>query len=276
MSTKINVEGRRLVKENKIAQIGQGGGSTYTAGIGINIDADNEITADIKAGYGIVVDEDLSDDSLVVEIDESTIAQRDQVVIHKQVEYDVVPKTVIDGGGTLADWLADVPILKTNEFTDESTFGHPVITLDADDYSNKYGMIKGFFGIRDTANDVTKYFYSGSSNVTLSTTNSAKRFEFFRSGNNDYTIEGARWNGHFTLTDGTTTVDFIRFTRAFFQKLTINKNPISMNTVMIRINNPKENVNYPTTTPSTAGTYVLQCTVDSNGQVSALEWVAKE
>lgn len=256
--------GKRMVKENLIAQIGQGGGSTYTAGDGIDITEDV-----ISVDNTIVTDDELS---AILDI----YSKKDEVVIHKQVEYDVNPKTVIDGGGSLADWLADVPILKTNEFTDESTFGHPVITLDADDYSNKYGMIKGFFGIRDTANDVTKYFYSGSSNVTLSTTNSAKRFEFFRSGNNDYTIEGARWNGHFTLTDGTTTVDFIRFTRAFFQKLTINKNPISMNTVMIRINNPKENVNYPTTTPSTAGTYVLQCTVDSNGQVSALEWVAKE
>lgn len=53
--------------------IGEGGGSTYTAGIGIDIDDNNEISAKLQAGYGIVVDDDLDTGAKVVMIDDEDI-----------------------------------------------------------------------------------------------------------------------------------------------------------------------------------------------------------
>lgn len=50
-----------------------GAGATYTAGDGIDIDANNKISANIKAGSGIVVDVDLTDDSVVVMVDQDDI-----------------------------------------------------------------------------------------------------------------------------------------------------------------------------------------------------------
>lgn len=59
---KINVQGRRMVQEDKIAKIGEGGGSTYTAGTGIDITEDvisvdtTTIQEKLTAGSGISID----------------------------------------------------------------------------------------------------------------------------------------------------------------------------------------------------------------------------
>ena len=68
--------GKRLVPEyliTKLEELEPGGGGEYTAGTGIEISEENEITANIKAGSGIVVDTDLTDDSIVVMVDQADI-----------------------------------------------------------------------------------------------------------------------------------------------------------------------------------------------------------
>ena len=56
-----------------------GAGAEYSAGTGITME-DAVISANIKAGYGIVVDEDLDDDSVVVMIDDEHIPSKSDIV----------------------------------------------------------------------------------------------------------------------------------------------------------------------------------------------------
>ena len=83
-------QGKRMVPEKLIKESGQGGGgATYTAGDGISIDANNEISANIKAGSGIVVDTDLTDDSLVVMVDQADIPYKsDLATVATTGDYD--------------------------------------------------------------------------------------------------------------------------------------------------------------------------------------------
>lgn len=67
-------KGRRMVFEEDIKRIGQGGGATYTAGTGIDIDTNNKISADIKEGTGINIVEELSDNSLEIGVDTNVVA----------------------------------------------------------------------------------------------------------------------------------------------------------------------------------------------------------
>ena len=196
-------------------------------------------------------------------------ALKTQVVLHQYVEFTKLPSEY----DSVAEWALNVPVVKTNAFTDEDTFGHPVIQLDPGAVAtNKSFFIKGFFCIRNTANNVTTYYHTSGGAITESTTSANfNEFEAFRSGDNDYTFLGARCKG--TGTIGDLTVYYV--TRAFYQNQTVTATGLGMNTLMIRINNPKINVTLPTTTPSNAGTYRLTCTVDANGQVSAMAWVAE-
>ena len=54
-------------------------GEDYTAGSGIDIDADNVISAKVKAGTGIVVDDD-SDGSIEIAVDDTTIASKSDLL----------------------------------------------------------------------------------------------------------------------------------------------------------------------------------------------------
>lgn len=81
-------QGKRMVPESLIAKIGQGGGTEYTAGEGIDI-TNNEISANIKAGSGIVVDTDLTDESLVVMVDQEDIPYKsDLATVATTGDYD--------------------------------------------------------------------------------------------------------------------------------------------------------------------------------------------
>ena len=142
--------GKRMVKENLIAQIGQGGGGSYTAGEGISIDENNEISANIKAGSGIVVDTDLTDDSLVVMIDQEDIPYKsDFATVATTGDYDdllnkpTIPtvndtafikldydKCVTTGPSqldqaTITAWIKTLPIFVSNSDA-ESTGINPV------------------------------------------------------------------------------------------------------------------------------------------------------
>lgn len=246
-------QGKRMVKENLIAQIGQGGGGTeYTAGSGI------DITEDVIS----------VDNTVALKSDLADYALKEQVVVHKYVEFTGLPSEY----DSVAEWALHVPVLKTNAFTDADTFGHPVIELDAGAVqANKSFFVKGFFCLRNTSLNTTIYYHTAGSAITDSTSSATfNEFEAFRSGNDDYTFLGARCKG--TGVIGDLTVYYV--TRAFYQNQTVTAAGLGMNTLMIRINNPKVNVTLPTTTPNTEGTYRLTCTVDSNGQVSAMAWVA--
>lgn len=91
------------------------GGTTYTAGMGIDIDANNEISADIKAGYGIVVDEDLSDNSKVIMIDDADIpSYSDLATVATSGSYnDLTDKPTLAEVATTGSYnnLIDKPII---------------------------------------------------------------------------------------------------------------------------------------------------------------------
>ena len=87
-----NFKGKRMVDEDlikKLEDLQPGGGGEYTAGEGISIDANNEISANIKAGSGIVVDTDLTDDSIVVMVDQEDIPYKsDLATVATTGDYD--------------------------------------------------------------------------------------------------------------------------------------------------------------------------------------------
>ena len=81
----MNSRGKRMVQEDELTYLQElkeahsdpsaewgGGGSSYTAGTGITID-DGVLSVNAKAGSGIVLDTDLTDDSLVIMIDQADI-----------------------------------------------------------------------------------------------------------------------------------------------------------------------------------------------------------
>ena len=81
--------GLDVTEQGVLYATGGGGGTTYTAGDGITIDANNEISANIKAGSGIVVDVDLTDDSIVVMIDQADIPYKsDLATVATTGDYD--------------------------------------------------------------------------------------------------------------------------------------------------------------------------------------------
>ena len=88
--------------------VDQHAGTTYTAGVGIDIDANNEITANIKAGSGIVVDTDLTDDSIVVMIDQADIPYKsDLSTVATTGDYDdLTNKPTIPASQVNSDWNA--------------------------------------------------------------------------------------------------------------------------------------------------------------------------
>ena len=296
-------QGKRMVKENLIAQIGQAtGGVTdvevngtsvvtegvaqitvpnYDAGTGIDITA-NTISANVKAGSGIVVDTDLTDDSLVVMIDQEDIPYKSDLNKYFQMKsyvYDQKPADFISEVTAEKNeydlWFESLPVLRTVQLTDSDPFltGRTIIETDQDNLDAAFIRFKGSFIIRNSSADTYSIFSTTSAKIDGASA-IIKDFILRRSGNNDYQFQFARWSGLDSLSGQSTTYDVYRVTRAF-QDLQVSVAGIGFFTVPLRINNPKVNVNMPTTTPTTAGTYVLKATVDANGQVSAIEWVAE-
>lgn len=70
---------------------------TFTAGEGITIDASGEIAGNIKAGSGIVVDVDLTDEAIVVMIDQADIPYKSDLSVY-QLNSNLV--TNIDSSST--------------------------------------------------------------------------------------------------------------------------------------------------------------------------------
>ena len=196
-------QGKRMVKENLIAQIGQGGAeytagtgiditediisvdtttiqekltagdnitisdgtisatdtdTTYTAGVGIDIDANNEITADIKAGSGIVVDTDLTDDSLVVMVNDDIV----QGKLTAGTGIDITTNTIstdedVELVPTYGLTPTDVPGIGTMSLSDMISAGLPILSISTTslypdntievNVGDKF-RVKGYFGIQ--------------------------------------------------------------------------------------------------------------------------------
>ena len=269
--------GKRMVAEDLIKQIGQGGGGTeYTAGDNITI-KDGVISATdttYTAGTGIDITED------VISVDGTVVPSKSDLNKYFQMKsyvYDQKPADFISEVTAEKNeydlWFESLPVLRTVQLSDSDPFltGRDVIETDPDNLGNAFIRFKGSFIIRNSSTDTYAIFCTSSTKIDGSTA-VIKDFILRRSGNNDYQFQFTRWSGQDSLYGQSTTYTVYRVTRAF-QDLSIGVAGIGFFSTPLRINNPKVNVNMPTTTPTTAGTYTLQCTVDDNGQVSAIEWV---
>lgn len=254
MATKINVEGRRLIKEKKDALIGE----------------INESVDEIK-------------DTLT-----NDVAFKDEVKVIHYYEYNVKPgynsetKVV-----TFDEFNANIPVLKTDKFTPETDtkFGNnPIIDVNkgTDARANSI-YFKGFFAIRDTANDRTRYYCTTGANSSYqeySLPDKTVVEEIVRYGSNNWKVLDGRYNRLIEFVDPVSTesifVDAI--SQADGTETSISADSVDYSDVGIKILPPKAGKNYAQLirTPIVEGTYTLQCTVDSNGQVDTFTWVPVE
>ena len=198
-------------------------------------------------------------ESDVQEVQNNLDAFKVKVIEVPKYEYTVRPTDVEQ----LSTFENGIPILKTNKFTDADTFGHPVIDV------NKGDSIRftGTFGIRDTSTSSTKYFTTINKNYFTDTAGSFTEFIVKRTGDNSYAIVESRCTG--ATSDSDNTMSVYKFTTTTYYYNTgceANKNPGAV--LLIRVDNAAP-TNLTLNTPTTEGTYLLKCTVDSNSEVSA-------
>lgn len=156
MATKINVEGRRLVKEAKIAEIGQG--AEYTAGTGISITGTDTKTIAIDNTV-VAVKSDLTDFATESEV-ATDIANATKTVLpvydSTDVDFTDVEIVQVEGQNYLdiSDVINALPILVTDSCTDLDTLPNTVkIGTDRNDEILKQYYLKGSAMIKDTANN---------------------------------------------------------------------------------------------------------------------------
>ena len=328
--------GKRMVKENLIAQIGQGGGGTpieagtgieitgtntktisidetvalktdietYTAGVGIGIDGNNEVTANIKAGSGIVVDTDLTDDSLVVMVDDdlvqakltagtgidittNTISVDSSTVAMKSDLDDYQYRetyTFTDNPFTTEGWLTKVPVLVTNTFdpaTDAKFGNNPTIDLVTNDASHRIAYFKGYCVIRDTGNDVFTVYATTSFSITSSTSAAdLNTNKIIRGGSTDWSFYDTFYRDTQTITDyDSNSVNIIRLGTRTTSVMNAGASGLTQGTYYVKLagGTIAANKNYPNgfQVPTTQGNYLLRATVDSNGKLDKFEWVAE-
>lgn len=151
--------------------VDQHAGTTYTAGVGIDIDANNEITANIKAGSGIVVDTDLTDDSIVVMIDQADIPYKsDLSTVATTGDYDdLTNKPDLSVYAETAD-LATVAT--TGAYSDLSgipTLATVATTGDYDDLTNKPTIPTVDYPVTDVTVNGTSVVSSKIASITVPT-----------------------------------------------------------------------------------------------------------
>ena len=158
--------GRRMVDEEAILKIGQGGGGGTP----------------IEAGTGISI---TGTDTKTIAVDEQVVATKEDLGDYQHIE----TFEFTDNPFTTEGWLTKVPVLKTDNFTPatDTKFGNnPVITLDPNNKDNNLCYLKGYFVIRDTINDTYTVFATTVSQITVET--EADSFKIYlgqRSGAND-------------------------------------------------------------------------------------------
>ena len=202
-----NSKGKRMVPEyliDKLENLSPGGGGEYTAGVGIDISAKNEITADIKAGSGIVVDTDLTDDSLVIMIDQEYIPYKsDLAAVATSGDYDdLTNKPTIptktsdltnDSGFITASDIPTIPT-KTSDLTNDSGF----ITA-----SDVPAQVQANWNESDTS---SKAYIQNKPTIpaAVSGTNDGTNWTGLTIGSDTYAIPSGGSGGSYTFTDGLT------------------------------------------------------------------------
>ena len=144
--TKINVEGRRLVKENKIAQIGQG--ADYTAGTGIDITGDV-----ISVDETVALKTDLSAYETKANADQKAI-----IIEYIKTPADVLAELqVTDPEATNQDavtaWIKGMPVL-----LGEDADSTEQATLEAAGFTNIISGTGGTQGVMKTQFDIFGYY----------------------------------------------------------------------------------------------------------------------
>jgi hypothetical protein len=289
-------KGRRMVFEEDIKNIGQGGGATYTAGANISISDQNVISATdttYTASNGVkLVDNDIQADTTVMATNAyaqtaaaqaaQSAVQNGSITVDKNTTFTKLPGDY----DSISEWFADVPVLQTNGFTDAATFGHPVIEGDQNASGFTYIDLAGTYIIRDTANNVNQLICTYTSNIGPTDTESSRasnlrHYLAFRSGNNDWSCPAVRYAGTLNIMqpgdpDPTVYATAIKLSRSiYFGSTTFNSTGISGQSIDIRIGKLKANYNAAVATPTTEGTYKLNIHVDSNGEVDTVSWVAE-
>lgn len=303
-------QGKRMVKENLIAQIGQG--TTYTAGTGIDITEDvisvdtTSIQEKLTAGDNITISEGVisaADTTYTagegIDITSNEISVDNNTVALKQDLEDLAPaleEFIYNANGQtlgIDGFFATIPFIKTNDFTDTLNAdgqyvdpagnAHDVITLDQNDLTTSV-KLSGTFALRKTSSNTTYLVTTVKESIakllgTQSGTVSFNKLLAQRTGNNDLSFWYCRTaeEGDATIYDGEDyafNVKIYRVTRHTYNQINTFRSSVNTGGMLganIRIDNMKANVNVAST-PTTSGTYTLQCIVDATGQVVAVEW----
>lgn len=298
MATKINVEGRRLVKEAKIAEIGQTG-PEYTAGEGIVISED-EISVDEQI---IATKTDLGDYETKANSDQKAI-----IIEYIKTPADVLAELqVTDPEATNQDaitaWIKGMPVL-----LGEDADGTEQETLEAAGFTNIINGTNGYQGVMKTQFDIFGYYIlpleTGTdpkvfdngirifgtdigSNATQNiwTRVPARRCRLIKSGGTDYVAQGARFRSYNnyleSYTDPFNNAVYVQgFTNnTVNDALLTTKNTVvegrSQEAVSLFVDNPVANINLASQLklPTTEGTYQLTCNIDANGKFTSFAWV---
>lgn len=243
--------GKRMVKEPLIKEIG---GTEYTA------------------GEGIVISED------EISVDEQVIATKTDLGDYQYRE----TFEFTDNPFTTEGWLTKVPVLVINSFdpTTDTKFGNnPTIDLTTSDASERYAYAKGYFVIRDTANDLFTVYATTNSTITESTTaDNLQTVKILRGGSTDWSFYDTYYRDTQTITDyDSNSVTIIRLGTRTTSVMNGGASGITQGTYYVKLagNTIAANKNYPNgfQVPTTQGTYLLKATVDANGKLDSFGWV---
>lgn len=235
-------QGKRMVPESLIAKIGQGGGTEYTAGEGIDI-TNNEISANIKAGSGIVVDTDLTDESLVVMVDQEDIPYKsDLATVATTGDYDDL---------TNKPTIPEAPLVLTQATGTLSDADYAKLDQDTVIQYTDNGVTRLYYFYSDTT---TQIEYRTNPIFTSSTTGNAYRFIVTKA---DKTY-GLNYSlGYNLLPTMTNDGNF---------KLTASRSGST-------VTSPAWKLDYPDPDTTAAGSYNLEATVDAQGGIT-YDWTA--
>lgn len=262
-----------------------GGGTTYTAGTGIDI-TNNEISVDNTVALKTDLPAEVSGTNDGTNWTTLTIGNTTKAIpqggsstmspyINRVVSYTTRP--VLDANNY--NWFMNVPLLLTNRCTDSATFGHPIIDLDTTAANNRIG-IEGYFCMRDTANDVTTIFWTSTSNNPYWTEVPFRTLILNRKENSTVNVEKCRIRANTSITitnpsdQSTITCPAYRLEMTANPDLKLSTNGGSQ-LISLSVGNfdKNSNVTYIEDLPSVAGTYVLKATVNSSGICTGISWV---
>lgn len=302
-------QGKRMVKENLIAQIGQGGGTEYTAGTGIDITEDvisvdtTTIQPKLSAGDGINISE-----ADTITVDTTTIQEKltagDNITIAEGVisatdttytagtGIDITANAISVSSGVLSGvlptygntelvptteaefnaWLDRLPILNTSDAPEENI----------GDGKGDYFFIQGAFLIKPQgATDDKSTWYIGTTNNSSNITSNNATFNHilvYRNADRGHCFLGCRYNQNNTTAYNSTSIK--RLSATFKGDLVIETastqaayDYVHSYAQKVIIPHAKAGAQPLADVPTTDGTYTLQATV-SDGTVT-ITWVSQ-